>query len=1028
MPTLFDPTGRILQGFLFTLLLILARVWFLSVIEHDTYEEAAKKPGRRTVIEKRERGTIRDRFNIPLAQNAIQYNACIRYGDIRQIPSIRWEKDENGKRRRIRARSVYIENFSSFLAEKLGLDPQDIEDTIHGNASLFPHTPFVLKEDISEQLYYELKMKEKDWLGLFVERGSKRVYPQKKVGCDLIGYLGAISEWEHKNIAEEIQTLKMFVAARNEGEAALLPKGFNSPDEVEEKLHELQERGYTINDLVGKAGVEASFDQQLRGKVGKQFYEVDSKGNVLRQLPESFPAESGDRLILTISAELQQEAEKLLTEYEALQDARDQLQKKERRHPWQRGGAVVAMDPKTGEIIALASYPRYDPNDLIPAKTKEKRKKQTSEIYHWLESPSHIGEIWDGKRPLERERYSYAEGRFYTEKTFLSWEKYLDTTLPKKSAIRSSIDALDTIEKVVAFQETLKQLAEKANYTSLPALFEALYQRGASIDAELELAIAPFLEPITHPKDKLLLVDLLELVIASEPFSSSLISHLGNQSLSEFRLFSQLSAKILDQIKDRMETTFHQTHFKQWRDQHFSAYLKQKRKEEKEKNRYARPYVEYLQREEKAMFAKFWEDHKLDLLHSYLMNDLEDKPDPLAYDLKNLLIPLSIEDQKSYLLALSPFADLNKPLHGKYASLRHIKEPLRQKHLASAFYPNTGFGYGRSQAFRTATPMGSIFKVVPAYAGLKYKQEQGESDINPLILTDDLQWTARPGSSKQVMGYTENGEPILREYHGGRLPRGYPNQGKLDVVKALERSSNIYFSILAGDVLEKPQQLIEAASSFGLGQKTGIDLPGEYAGKVPFDVVHNKTGLYAFAIGQHSLVATPLQTALLYSAIANGGELLKPQITKLRASEKKISFQEPQSRSKLPLTPEVQETLFEGMKQVVQGSRGFARMSAIRRNFQDPDAYNSYRRIKDEMIGKTGTAEILYKQTIDAESLADLEKHVSFAAISCPQGEEPDLVVVVYLRFGAAGKQGAPIAARLIEKWHELTLLNKSDN
>ena len=91
-----DKANRVLNVILLGLLLILIRVWYLATVQHDEYLERSRRPKRRIVIERVERATIRDRFNIPMALNKIQYNAAICYADIRQIPNFRWEKDENG--------------------------------------------------------------------------------------------------------------------------------------------------------------------------------------------------------------------------------------------------------------------------------------------------------------------------------------------------------------------------------------------------------------------------------------------------------------------------------------------------------------------------------------------------------------------------------------------------------------------------------------------------------------------------------------------------------------------------------------------------------------------------------------------------------------------------------------------------------------------------------------------------------------------------------------------------------------------
>ena len=172
--------NRVLHFILLAFLLILIRIWYLCIIEHESYLELSKKPQQKTSLEKPLRGTIRDRFNIPLAVNKIQYDAAICYDHIRQIPSIKRSKDAKGKTIKQYLRREYIEKLSSLLAKELELDPLDIEDFIYGKASLFPSSAFTLKEDISEKTYYYLKGLERSYVGICALKTLKRFYPQKK--------------------------------------------------------------------------------------------------------------------------------------------------------------------------------------------------------------------------------------------------------------------------------------------------------------------------------------------------------------------------------------------------------------------------------------------------------------------------------------------------------------------------------------------------------------------------------------------------------------------------------------------------------------------------------------------------------------------------------------------------------------------------------------------------------------------------------------------------------------------------------
>jgi len=115
---------------------------------------------------------------------------------------------------------------------------------------------------------------------------------------------------------------------------------------TEEEYAELQPKGYRIQDRVGRSGVEKQFEGHLRGEWGGQQVEVNAAGQVQRIIGEK-PAEAGQDLRLTLDLALQQAAERAL----------DGVRK----------GAIVALDPQTGAIRALASRPTFDPNVFSPA-------------------------------------------------------------------------------------------------------------------------------------------------------------------------------------------------------------------------------------------------------------------------------------------------------------------------------------------------------------------------------------------------------------------------------------------------------------------------------------------------------------------------------------------------------------------------------------------------------------------------------------------------------------------------------------
>src|SRR5262245_26446261 len=147
-----------------------------------------------------------------------------------------------------------------------------------------------------------------DFPGMFVEVEPLRTYPYGTLAAHLLGYLGEISELQ---------------------------------------LQHSKELGYYMGDLVGQAGLEQAYEAVLRGQSGARQVEVDALGRET-QVITARPPTPGRDLVLTLDLQLQQLAEKLLEEHR---------------------GAIVALDPRNGQILALASKPAFDPNAFVPRLT-----------------------------------------------------------------------------------------------------------------------------------------------------------------------------------------------------------------------------------------------------------------------------------------------------------------------------------------------------------------------------------------------------------------------------------------------------------------------------------------------------------------------------------------------------------------------------------------------------------------------------------------------------------------------------------
>ena len=204
----------------------------------------------------------------------------------------------------MRDSSRNLEADAPLIAQGLHLDPKEVREKIHHFASLPQYQPIYLKEDITmdEESFIEAHKSELPELDSIM--AYRRLYPRKGFLAHLVGYVGEVSE---------------------------------------DMLNQPQFELYNPGDVVGKSGVELEYNQLLMGTNGSRQVVVNSHGKEVGEALEEKPAVPGKPLKLTIDVDLQIAAE------EAMEG---------------KNGAIVAMDPHTGEILAMASRPTFDPNDF----------------------------------------------------------------------------------------------------------------------------------------------------------------------------------------------------------------------------------------------------------------------------------------------------------------------------------------------------------------------------------------------------------------------------------------------------------------------------------------------------------------------------------------------------------------------------------------------------------------------------------------------------------------------------------------
>src|SRR6202451_390973 len=189
------------------------------------------------------------------------------------------------------------------IAQGLHLDPNEVRSRIRHFASMPQYQPIFLKEDITPDELQFIEAHRNDLPELHTIMSHRRLYPRNGFMAHLIGYVGEVSE---------------------------------------DMLNQPQFELYNSGDVVGISGVERQYNTLLMGQNGSRQALVDSHGREVGRLGET-EAIPGKQLKLTVDIDLQIAAEEALAG---------------------KNGAIVAMDPRTGEILAMVSGPTFDPNDF----------------------------------------------------------------------------------------------------------------------------------------------------------------------------------------------------------------------------------------------------------------------------------------------------------------------------------------------------------------------------------------------------------------------------------------------------------------------------------------------------------------------------------------------------------------------------------------------------------------------------------------------------------------------------------------
>ncbi len=292
------------------------RLWTLQFVKGDYYRQQAQRQSTTLVVVPAARGIVYDRNGTPLVRNAPSFDVIV-------VPAYLPDDEQEAENVLIRLAFLLDMPYTTAGSRPIGDEPPEpglrdiLRDTLRGlEGNPIPfyayHRPVIIKRGVERDKALLVAQQTLLLPGVAVEVESARDYPYGPLLSQVLGYMLPIPG---------------------------------------DRAAEYEARGYDPNtDRVGVAGIEATYEDYLRGKNGLQVVEKDVLGRVVRVVEERAAPVPGDNVYLTIDKDLQQFAT------EALQAGMEKPQVNSPR------GVVIVMNPQTGEILAMVSLPTYDDN------------------------------------------------------------------------------------------------------------------------------------------------------------------------------------------------------------------------------------------------------------------------------------------------------------------------------------------------------------------------------------------------------------------------------------------------------------------------------------------------------------------------------------------------------------------------------------------------------------------------------------------------------------------------------------------
>src|SRR5262245_26465814 len=304
---------------------LVGRLWYLQVLNRGIFAERADANRVRILPIPAQRGTIFDRKGKVLVTSKLSYNIVLS------------RKDVNSKE---------FPQLADLLSEHLGIDRNWLSKRFEEAKFEAQYESIVVKELASSYDVSWVEAHQYEYPMIRAEEAPQRVYHYGQLAAHAIGYVGEVSPDELKR-----------------------PNGPFS-----------REKGYKLGDVIGKFGIERTYNDILMGKDGERRVLVDSRGRIQRELERIEPVPGRD-FYTTLDLDVQRTAEE---QADTMPAGR---------------GAVAVMDPNNGEILALVSRPAFDPNIFSQRAKTPEGKEEIRELYEDPDKPLYNRVIQGGFPP-----------------------------------------------------------------------------------------------------------------------------------------------------------------------------------------------------------------------------------------------------------------------------------------------------------------------------------------------------------------------------------------------------------------------------------------------------------------------------------------------------------------------------------------------------------------------------------------------------------------------------------------------------